>query len=130
MLRSNRAITHRPAVDHLHIQLPLSVHKLANRTNGAIGWLLLLPVHAYRKVISPMLGPRCRYYPSCSHYAVDAVKTYGPIRGSVLASWRVVRCNPLSDGGFDYVEDQKLFRSVRDDRHKHGDCGHGHGASS
>ncbi len=77
-----------------------------------------------------MLGPRCRYYPSCSHYAVEAVKTYGPIRGFVLASWRVVRCNPLSDGGFDYVEDQKLFRSIRDERHKHGDCAHKHGVAS
>lgn len=71
---------------------------------------LLAIVEAYRRLISPLLGPRCRYYPTCSGYAVDALKAYGPVRGSILAAWRVMRCNPLSDGGFDYVEDQKLFR--------------------
>ncbi|MBJ7458104.1 MAG: membrane protein insertion efficiency factor YidD [Thermoleophilaceae bacterium] len=80
----------------------------------------LLPVLVYRKLISPFIAPRCRYYPSCSTYAVDALKEYGPIRGSVLAAWRVVRCNPFSDGGFDYVEDQKLFK-----QHSH-DCDEKH----
>lgn len=87
---------------------------------------LLLPVLFYRKLISPFLAPRCRYYPTCSSYAVEALRTYGPFRGSVLAAWRVVRCNPFSDGGFDYVEDQRLFRhrphghgSACEDQHKH-----------
>lgn len=80
---------------------------------------LLLPVHLYRKLISPFIAPRCRYYPSCSTYAVDALKAYGPIRGSILATWRLVRCNPFSDGGFDYVEDQKLFKHSCEDHHKH-----------
>lgn len=81
-----------------------------------------------------MLGPRCKYYPTCSAYAVDAVKQHGALRGTILASWRVVRCNPMSDGGFDYVEDQRLFRSkpghaVSDKAHKHAtDCGH-HGVA-
>ncbi|MBI2691537.1 MAG: membrane protein insertion efficiency factor YidD [Solirubrobacterales bacterium] len=86
----------------------------------------LLPVLAYRKLVSPFLAPRCRYYPSCSTYAVDALKAYGPIRGSILAVWRLVRCNPFSDGGFDYVSDQKVFKSHAhscDDQHKR------HGAS-
>ena len=72
--------------------------------------LCLLPVRLYRRVVSPLLGPRCRYYPSCSEYAVDAVREYGVIRGSVLAVWRVLRCNPLSDGGLDPVAEQRLFR--------------------
>lgn len=83
---------------------------------------LLLPVFAYRKLISPFIQPRCRYYPTCSTYAVDALKEYGPIRGSILAAWRVMRCNPFSDGGFDYVEDQKLFKQHShdcDESHKH-----------
>ncbi|MBJ7353865.1 MAG: membrane protein insertion efficiency factor YidD [Thermoleophilaceae bacterium] len=83
---------------------------------------LLLPVFAYRKLISPFIQPRCRYYPTCSTYAVDALKQYGPIRGSILAAWRVVRCNPFSDGGFDYVEDQKLFKQhshACEESHKH-----------
>ena len=87
---------------------------------------LLIPVYAYRKLISPFIAPRCRYYPSCSTYAVEALREYGPIRGGVLAAWRVVRCNPFSDGGFDYVEDQKLFKShsrACEDKHKHGHGG-------
>jgi putative membrane protein insertion efficiency factor len=84
---------------------------------------LLIPVFAYRKLVSPFIAPRCRYYPSCSTYAVDALREYGPLKGPVLAAWRVMRCNPFSDGGFDYVEDQKLFKQREhscDDHHKHG----------
>ena len=77
----------------------------------ALRELFLLPLHLYRRVISPLVGPRCRYYPSCSRYAVDAVREYGVIRGGVLAAWRVMRCNPWSHGGFDHVHDQALFRS-------------------
>lgn len=86
---------------------------------------VLLPIELYRRVVSPFIAPRCRYYPSCSSYAVDAIKTYGVFRGSVLAAWRVVRCNPFSDGGFDYVEDQTLFKAhaasgACNHHHKHG----------
>ena len=70
----------------------------------------LLPLHLYRRVISPAIGPRCRYHPSCSQYALDAVRTHGLIRGGVLAVWRVMRCNPWSHGGFDPVADQTIFR--------------------
>jgi putative membrane protein insertion efficiency factor len=89
------------------------------RTLAVLG--LLLPVQAYRKLISPLIAPRCRYYPTCSTYAVEALRSYGPLRGSILAAWRVMRCNPFSDGGFDDVADQKLFR------HRHSDaCADGH----
>jgi putative membrane protein insertion efficiency factor len=74
--------------------------------------LLLLPLHLYRRVISPALPQRCRYYPSCSRYAIDAVREYGLIRGSVLAAWRVMRCNPWSHGGIDHVHDQRVFRAA------------------
>ena len=69
-----------------------------------------LPIQAYRRLVSPLLGPRCKYHPSCSHYAVEAVRRYGVLRGVVLAGWRLLRCNPWSHGGVDFVEDQKLFR--------------------
>ena len=78
---------------------------------SAVRGLFLLPLHLYRRVMSPLLGPRCRYYPSCSTYAVEAVREYGVIRGSVLAGWRLLRCNPCSHGGFDHVHDQRLFSS-------------------
>ena len=73
--------------------------------------LLLAPVRLYRRLVSPVFGQRCRYYPSCSEYAVDAVRSYGAARGLVLAVWRVLRCNPLANGGIDPVEDQRLFRA-------------------
>ena len=66
-------------------------------------------IRVYQKVLSPLLGPRCRYHPSCSAYAVQAIQTYGILRGLVLASWRLVRCNPWSHGGHDPVEAQRLF---------------------
>ena len=73
--------------------------------------LFLLPLHLYRRVISPLMRPHCRYSPSCSEYALDAVREYGVIRGSVLAAWRVMRCNPWSHGGVDYPRDQRVFRA-------------------
>lgn len=63
----------------------------------------------YQRWISPAFGPRCRYYPSCSEYAVQAVQRHGVLRGLILAAWRLLRCNPLSRGGFDPVENQRLF---------------------
>jgi putative membrane protein insertion efficiency factor len=59
-------------------------------------------IKIYQTLISPLLGPRCKYYPSCSRYAADAVTEYG-IKGLVMAAWRLVRCNPWSHGGVDYV---------------------------
>ena len=73
--------------------------------------VFLLPLHLYRRVISPALPQRCRYYPSCSAYAVDAVREFGVVRGSILAGWRVLRCNPFSRGGIDHVHDQRLFHA-------------------
>jgi uncharacterized protein len=68
-----------------------------------------LPIRLYQRVISPALPRRCKYHPSCSAYALQAIKTYGILRGVVLASWRLLRCNPWSHGGFDPVEQQRLF---------------------
>ena len=76
----------------------------------AVIWALILPIRAYRKILSPALPRRCRYEPTCAAYAMAAVRRYGVVRGLTLAGWRLLRCNPLSDGGFDPVEAQGLFR--------------------
>lgn len=60
-------------------------------------------IRFYQYVISPMLGPRCRFYPSCSQYAIEAVQRYGAFKGGWLALKRIIRCNPLSEGGEDPV---------------------------
>lgn len=64
----------------------------------------------YRLTVSPLYGDRCKYHPTCSQYALDAVREVGLVRGSVLAAWRLLRCNPWSHGGVDRVEDRSLFR--------------------
>jgi putative membrane protein insertion efficiency factor len=69
-----------------------------------------LPIHAYRLLVSPLLGPRCKYHPTCSRYALDAIREVGVVRGLVLAGWRLLRCNPWSPGGVDHVHDRRLFK--------------------
>ena len=66
-------------------------------------------IRLYQRRISPLLPRRCRYHPTCSAYAVQAIESFGILRGSVLAVWRVLRCNPFSHGGYDPVEAQRLF---------------------
>lgn len=78
------------------------------------------PIVVYQRVISPAIPQRCRYYPSCSRYAVEAIREYGILRGLVLAGWRVLRCNPWSDGGYDPVEAQRVFRVGADGGPDHG----------
>lgn len=67
------------------------------------------PIAVYRRVISPALPRRCKYEPTCSSYAVQALQEFGILRGLVLAAWRVLRCNPFSHGGYDPVAAQRLF---------------------
>ena len=77
----------------------------------ALRTIAVAPVRFYQRAISPGLPQRCKYHPSCSQYAVGAIRRYGILRGAVLAVWRLLRCNPWSHGGVDFVEDQKLFPS-------------------
>jgi putative membrane protein insertion efficiency factor len=72
--------------------------------------IVLAPIRFYSRFISPGLPARCKYHPSCSAYAVQAIERFGILRGLVLAVWRVLRCNPFSHGGYDPPEAQTLFR--------------------
>ena len=80
-------------------------------SSGGARTAFTLPIKLYQKVVSPAFGQRCRYYPSCSEYAAQAIQKFGILRGLVLAGWRLLRCNPWSRGGFDPVEAQRLFKS-------------------
>jgi putative membrane protein insertion efficiency factor len=75
--------------------------------------VVLAPIRFYQRFISPLFPRRCKYEPTCSAYAVEAVKAYGPARGVVLAGWRLLRCNPFSGGGLDPVSEQRLFGARR-----------------
>ena len=74
--------------------------------------VLVAPILAYQRLISPAIPRRCKYEPTCSRYAVEAVRRYGVLRGVVLAAWRLLRCNPWSYGGYDPVESQRVFRGL------------------
>lgn len=67
---------------------------------------LLAPIRFYSRVISPALPRRCKYEPTCSSYAVEAIGRFGVVKGSMLGIWRLLRCNPFSHGGFDPVRDE------------------------
>lgn len=74
--------------------------------------LVLAPVRLYRRFVSPAIPDRCRYHPTCSTYAVEAIERHGALRGAVLATWRLLRCNPWSLGGYDPVHAQRIFKSA------------------
>ena len=69
----------------------------------AVRTSLVLAIRGYQVAISPLLPPACRYYPTCSHYAVEALERHGPVRGSWLALRRILRCHPFRPGGYDPV---------------------------
>lgn len=85
------------------------------RATRGIRGLATAPVLLYQRVISPALPRRCKYEPTCSRYAVDAIREYGILRGLLLAGWRLLRCNPWSHGGYDPVEAQRVFRTAATD---------------
>jgi putative membrane protein insertion efficiency factor len=78
----------------------------------AARFLVTAPIIVYQRVISPGLPRRCKYEPTCSRYAVQAIWEYGILRGLVLAVWRLLRCNPWSRGGYDPVQVQTVFKAA------------------
>jgi uncharacterized protein len=77
-----------------------------------IRMVLLTLIGAYRLTLSGVLGGQCRFHPSCSHYAEEAIRTHGAIRGSGLAMWRILRCNPFGRGGSDPVPPGTMYDPV------------------
>jgi putative membrane protein insertion efficiency factor len=80
-----------------------------SRLRRVIRAIAIAPIVLYQRFVSPAIPRRCKYEPTCSHYAVDAVREFGILRGVVLAGWRLLRCNPWSYGGYDPVEAQRVF---------------------
>ena len=66
-------------------------------------WILLIPIYFYRACISPLKPPTCRFVPTCSEYAIQAIKKYGPLKGTCLAIKRILRCHPRGGSGYDPV---------------------------
>ncbi|GAA1723095.1 hypothetical protein GCM10009809_18670 [Isoptericola hypogeus] len=80
--------------------------------------VLIGMLRVYQAVVSPLTGPTCKYYPSCSQYAIIAIRTHGTLRGTGLALWRILRCNPWSLGGVDDVPPARP-KHVHDDAPDH-----------
>lgn len=81
-----------------------AVSRVLSATVGRVlRWALIGLIEGYRRLVSPLLGPRCRFYPSCSAYGLDAVRTHGAAKGTVLTVARICRCNPWNAGGVDHV---------------------------
>lgn len=81
--------------------------KIGGRLNGrgVATAMLIAPIRLYQMTLSPMIGNVCRYTPSCSRYAVEALQKHGPVKGLILAATRIMRCNPWHEGGWDPVPD-------------------------
>lgn len=79
------------------------VHKVLKLLSKALSTLMLLPIFFYRAVISPLTPPSCRYTPTCSKYAIEAIRKHGPIKGFLLAIKRISRCHPWGGSGYDPV---------------------------
>ena len=77
--------------------------KLLHQLSGALSWLLCLPIVFYQTCISPFTPPACRFTPTCSEYAKQALKKHGPVKGLALTVWRILRCNPWGGSGYDPV---------------------------
>ena len=75
--------------------------------------VVLYLLRGYKWALSPMLSPACRYLPTCSDYAMEAVDRYGVLRGGMMAAWRVLRCHPFVEGGYDPVMKSEALKSER-----------------
>ncbi len=76
-------------------------------------YIFILLVKFYKKCISPLKAPCCKYYPSCSSYALEAFEKHGAVKGLILAVWRILRCNPWSMGGIDHVPDEFFLYTMK-----------------
>lgn len=93
----------------------MTVSRFTHAVSRAAGAVLTAPVRFYSRFVSPALPARCKYHPSCSAYAVEAVRELGPLKGTVVAAWRLARCNPWSNGGYDPLAERSLFREPADE---------------
>jgi len=97
-------------------------HLTQAASRAAVAGLVVL-VRLYQVTVSPLLGPCCRYAPSCSAYAIEALRRHGAVRGTLLASWRILRCHPLAEGGYDPVPERRQPAGTEPRAEARGDVG-------
>ena len=96
---------------HTSVMPQTSIQDGTGRTATVPARLLMIPIAGYRRFVSPLLAPRCRFAPSCSEYALGALAEHGAVRGLWLAARRIARCHPFNPGGYDPVPPAKPARS-------------------
>jgi len=101
----------------------VTVSRFTHGAGRVAAAVLLAPIRLYQRFVSPALPARCKYHPTCSAYAVQALRELGPIRGTIVAAWRLARCNPWSNGGYDPLADRNLFRACDDEAVTHEPAG-------
>ncbi len=79
------------------------IGRMCRAVMHGLGWLIIQPIRFYQRYISPLTPPTCRFTPSCSNYAIQAIRKHGPFKGLALAVWRILRCNPWGGSGYDPV---------------------------
>jgi putative membrane protein insertion efficiency factor len=98
-----------------------TIRRLLWMAGTPVRWALLALIRLYQLTLSGWLGGQCRFYPSCSQYAREAIKVHGAWRGSALATWRILRCGPFTAGGFDPVapgrSDPLVYEDVIHEKH-------------
>jgi uncharacterized protein len=92
---------------------------------SVLGRIAAWPVRVYRRFLSPLKPPMCRFQPTCSQYAIEALTLHGLFKGTLLATWRLMRCQPFARDGRDPVPPKGAWRNVQRERehHEHAHCG-------
>ena len=93
------------------------MRRLADLLRQGLVGLLTLPIRLYQRLLSPFLPPRCRYTPTCSQYAVEALRKHGPLKGLWLTLYRLLRCNPFGGFGYDPVPEKFSFFYYKKEMH-------------
>ncbi len=82
----------------------VTIKRFIEDANNLMTKVLIIPIKVYKKYISPLKGRTCRFYPSCSQYAVEALEKYGVFKGTLLSLKRILRCHPFDPGGYDPIK--------------------------
>ncbi len=91
------------------------VSSLCSGPRWVLMWVMIGCIKVYQYTLSPLLGPRCRFWPSCSSYTIEAIQVHGPIKGGWMAVKRIVKCHPGSPGGMDPVPGGRSEQLCRED---------------
>lgn len=95
-------------------KLIVKIGSIGNQINAGLSQVAIAIIKLYQRILSPVMGRQCRFYPTCSHYGEEAYRKHGFIYGTWLTLKRIVKCNPWHSGGFDYVHEHVCHKTTND----------------